>query len=126
MASRKISYTERDFEGLRQDLVNYTKQYYPELIDNFNDASLYSVLVDLNAAIGDNLHYHIDRSIQETVLLYAQQKSSIYNIARTYGLKIPGNRASVAMVDFSIVVPAFGDAEDSRYLGVIRSGSQFN
>ena len=55
MASRKISYTERDFEGLRQDFVNYTKQYYPELIDNFNDAAVYSVLMDLNAAIGDNL-----------------------------------------------------------------------
>ena len=125
MANRKISYTERDFEGLRQDLINFTQQYYPELIDNFNDASVYSVFLDLNAAIGDNLHYHIDRSIQETVLQYAQQKSSIYNIARTYGLKIPGNRPSIALVDVSITVPAFGDQEDSRYLGVIRSGSQF-
>jgi hypothetical protein len=125
MADRKISYTERDFEGLRQELINYTKQYYPDLINNFNDASLFSVLMDLNAAIGDNLHYHIDRSIQETVLSYAQQKSSIYNIARTYGLKIPGNRPSVAMLDISIVVPAYGDAEDSRYLGTIRSGAQF-
>ena len=63
MASKKISYTERDFEGLRQDLVNYTRQYYPELIDNFNDAAVYSVLMDLNAAIGDNLNYHIDRKL---------------------------------------------------------------
>ena len=124
MASKKISYTERDFEGLRQDLVNYTRQYYPELIDNFNDAAVYSVLMDLNAAIGDNLNYHIDRSIQETVLQYAQQRSSIFNIARTYGLKIPGNRPSVSIVDFSITVPAFGDQEDSRYLGILRAGSQ--
>lgn len=125
MANRKISYTDRDFEGLRSELINFTKQYYPQLIDNFNDASVYSVLLDLNAAIGDNLHYHMDRSIQETVLQYAQQKSSIFNIARTYGLKIPGNRPSVAIIDVSITVPAYGDREDSRYLGIIRSGSQF-
>jgi hypothetical protein len=125
MANRKISYTDRDFEGLRQDLINFTRQYYPELIDNFNDASVYSVFLDLNAAIGDNLHYHIDRSVQETVLQYAQQKSSIFNIARTYGLKIPGNRPSISLIDVSITVPAFGDQEDSRYLGVIRAGSQF-
>lgn len=125
MANRKISYTERDFEGLREDLINFTRQYYPDLIDNFNDASVFSVFLDLNAAIGDNLHYHIDRSIQETVLQYAQQKSSIYNIARTYGLKIPGNRPSISLLDVSITVPAFGDQEDSRYLGVIRAGSQF-
>jgi hypothetical protein len=124
MAENRISYTDRDFESLRQDLVNYTRQYYPELIDNFNDASVFSVFMDLNAAIGDNLHYHIDRSIQETVLQYAQQRSSIFNIARTYGLKIPGNRPSVALVDFSITVPAFGDQEDTRYLGVLRAGSQ--
>lgn len=125
MANRKISYTERDFEGLRQDLINFTEQYYPDLISNFNDASVFSVFLDLNAAIGDNLHYHIDRSIQETVLQYAQQKSSIFNIARTYGLKIPGNRPSVTILDVSITVPAYGDQEDTRYLGVIRAGSQF-
>jgi hypothetical protein len=80
--------------------------------------------LDLNAAVADNLHYHIDRSIQETVLQYAQQRSSIYNIARTYGLKIPGQRPSIALIDFSITVPAFGDKEDERYLGILRRGSQ--
>jgi hypothetical protein len=66
----------------------------------------------------------MDRSIQETVLQYAQQRSSIFNIARTYGLKIPGNRPSVSLCDFSITVPAFGDQEDTRYLGILRAGSQ--
>ena len=126
MANNKINYTDRDFESLRDGLINYTKQYYPELIQNFNDASVFSVLMDLNAAVADNLHYHIDRSIQETVLQYAQQKSSIFNIARTYGLKIPGYRPSVAVVDVSITVPPLGDAEDYRYLGILRAGSQFN
>ena len=124
--AKKISYTERDFEGIRRELINFTQQYYPELIQNFNDASVYSVLMDLNAAIGDNLHFHIDRSIQETVLQYAQQRSSIFNIARTYGLKIPGYRPSVAILDISITVPPFGDSEDTRYLGILRSGAQFN
>jgi hypothetical protein len=126
MANQKINYTTRDFQGIRQDLINYTKQYYPELVQNFNDASVFSVLMDLNAAVADNLHFHIDRSIQETVLQYAQQRSSIYNIARTYGLKIPGYRPSVAVVDISVVVPPLGDSEDFRYLGILRAGSQFN
>ena len=126
MANNKINYTDRDFEAIRQGLIDYTKQYYPELVQNFNDASVFSVLMDLNAAVADNLHFHIDRSIQETVLQYAQQKSSIFNIARTYGLKIPGYRPSVSVVDISITVPPFGDAEDFRYLGVLRAASQFN
>jgi len=124
MANRKISYTSRDFQSIRTELLNYVRTYYPELIQDFNDASVFSVFLDLNAAVADNLHYHIDRSIQETVLQYAQQRSSIYNIARTYGLKLPGQRPSVALVDFSITVPAFGDKEDERYLGILTRGSQ--
>lgn len=124
MANKKISYTTRDFQGIRTELINFTKTYYPELIQNFNDASIFSALMDLNAAVTDNLQYQIDRSIQETVLQYAQQRSSIYNIARTYGLKIPGQRPSVALVDFSITVPALGDKEDLSYCGILRKGSQ--
>ncbi len=124
MANNRISYTVRDYEGIRIELQNYVRTYYPELIQDFNDASVFSVFLDLNAAVADNLHYHIDRSIQETVLQYAQQRSSIYNIARTYGLKIPGQRPSVSLVDFSITVPAFGDKEDERYLGILNRGSQ--
>jgi hypothetical protein len=124
MAERKISYTTRDFAGIRTELINFVRTYYPDTIDNFNDASIFSVFLDLNAAVADNLHFHIDRSIQETVLQYAQQRSSIFNIARTYGLKIPGQRPSVSIVDFSITVPAFGDKEDLRYCGILRRGSQ--
>jgi hypothetical protein len=81
--------------------------------------------MDLNAAVTDNLHYHIDRSIQETVLEFAKQRSSIYNIARTYGLKIPGNRPSIAVCDISINVPVFGDRPNPDYMGVLKAGSQF-
>jgi hypothetical protein len=126
MANKKISYTTRDFASIRTELINFTRTYYPDVIDNFNDASVFSALLDLNAAVTDNLQFNIDRSIQETVLQYAQQKSSIYNIARTYGLKIPGQRPSVALVDFSIIVDAFGDAPDLRYCGILRRGSQVN
>jgi hypothetical protein len=126
MATGKIPYTVRDYDGIRAELLTYVRTYYPDLIQDFSDASVFSVFLDLNAAVADNLHYHIDRSIQETVLQYAQQRSSIYNIARTYGLKIPNLKPSVSLVDFSITVPAFGDKEDERYLGVLLRGSQIN
>jgi len=122
--SKKISYATRDFSGLRQELVNLTKQYYPDLVKNTNDASIYSVLLDLNAAVADNLHFHIDRVWQETMLDFAQQRQSLFHIAKTYGIRLPGNRPSVALCDFTINVPVRGDKEDERYLGTIKSGAQ--
>ncbi len=122
--SKKISYATRDFAGLREELVNLTKQYYPDLVKNTNDASIFSVLLDLNAAVTDNLHFHIDRVWQETILDFAQQRQSLFHIAKTYGLRIPGNRPSVALCDFSINVPVSGDKEKTEYLGLLRAGAQ--
>jgi len=124
--SKKISYATRDFAGLREELVNLTTQYYPDLVKNTNDASIFSVLLDLNAAVADNLHFHIDRVWQETMLDFAQQRQSLFHIAKTYGIKIPGNRPSVALCDFSINVPVRGDKEDERYLGIMRAGTQIS
>jgi hypothetical protein len=124
--AKKISYATRDFAGLRDELVNLTNQYYPDLIKNTNDASIFSVLLDLNAAVADNLHFHIDRVWQETTLDFAQQRQSLFHIAKTYGLRIPGNRPSVALCDFSINVPVSGDKEDERYLGILKAGAQIS
>jgi len=121
---KQISYGVRDFAGLRDELVKLTKEYYPDLVSNFNDASIYSVLLDLNAAVSDNLHFHIDRVWQETMLDFAQERNSLFHIAKTYGIKLPGARPSVGLCDFSINVPVYKDKEDERYEGILKAGAQ--
>lgn len=123
--ARQINYSKRDFASLKTEQINYIRQYYPNIFEDYNDASVLSVFLDLNAAIADNLHFHIDRALQETVLDYAQERQSLFNIAKTYGLKLPGKSASIAVCEFSIQVPVRGDAEDKRYLPVMYAGSQF-
>lgn len=123
--AKQINYSKRDFSSLKTEQINFIQQYYPGLVQNFNDASVLSVLLDLNAAIADNLHFHIDRALQETVLDYAQERQSLFNIAKTYGLKLPSRSASVAVCEFSVQVPVRGDAEDRNYLPIMYAGSQF-
>ncbi len=123
--AKQINYSKRDFSSLKTEQINFIRQYYPGLVQNFNDASVLSVLLDLNAAIADNLHFHIDRALQETVLDYAQERQSLFNIAKTYGLKLPSRSASVAVCEFSVQVPVRGDAEDRNYLPIMYAGSQF-
>lgn len=120
-----INYSQRDFASLKQAQIDYIKQYYPGIVQNYNDASILSVFLDLNAAISDNLQFNIDRSLQETVLDYAQERQSLYNIAKTYGLKLPSSSASVTVANVSVQVPVRGDQEDVRYLPILYAGSQF-
>jgi len=119
-----INYTSRNFSDIRTDLVNMVKQFYPDIFNDFNDASVGMMLLELNAAVGDMLSFNTDRVFQETQIDYAQQRQSILSLARTFGLKIPGKRPSVTIVDFSVTIPPFGDTFDVSYAPIIRSGAQ--
>jgi len=61
---------------------------------------------------------------QETQIDFAQQTKSVLSMARTLGLKIPGNRPSLTIVDFSVTVPVLGDSFDISYAPIINAGSQ--
>ena len=124
--AQKIPYFARNFADFRIELINYIRQYYPETLADFNDASVGSMLIDLNAAIGDNLAFYTDNRFNETQINFAQERASILSMARTFGLKIPGKRPSVTIADFSVIVPVFGDTFDISYAPLIRRGAQIS
>jgi len=121
---KKINYYARNFADVRTELINFIKLYYPDIFSDFNDASVGMMLLELNAAVADMLSYNTDRMFNETQLDYAQERKNVLAIARTLGLKVPGLRPSVTLVDFSVTVPVFGDTWDIRYAPNIRYGSQ--
>jgi hypothetical protein len=122
--AKKINYGSRNFAAIRTDLINYVRQYYPEILNDFSDASIGSLFIELMAGVGDNLSYHTDKMFNETQLDFAQERRSILSMARTFGLKIPGKRPSISIVDFSVTVPVLGDSFDLSYAPLIRRGAQ--
>lgn len=122
--TKKINYYSRNFADIRGELIDFIRLYYPDLYSDFNDASVGTMLLELNAAVGDMLSYHTDRMFTETQLDYAQERKNVMAIARTLGLKIPGLRPSVTLVDFAVTIPVRGDSWDIRYAPLIRYGSQ--
>ena len=105
MAEKKIDYLERDFNSIKDELLKFSKKYYPEMSDTYNDSSVGSWLIDLMSAVGDDLSYHTDRMYQENFINSANLKSSVLNNARMNGVKIPGPKASVCEVEISCVIP---------------------
>lgn len=124
--AKKINYNSRNFADVRQELISFVKQYYPDIFNDFNDASVGMMLLELNAAVGDMLSFHTDRMFQETQIDFAQERNSILSMARTFGLKVPGKRPSVTIADFSVTVPVLGDTYDISYAPVIRRGAQIS
>lgn len=119
-----IRYGSRTFGEIRADLIALIRQTYPEVLSDFTDSSVGAMLIDLNAGVGNNLAINTDRAFQETQLEYAQQKSSILNIAKNMGFNIPARRPSVTVVDISVTVPVLGDRPDPSYYPILAAGAQ--
>ena len=89
MATKKINYSSRNFADIRSELIDFVKQYYPDIFNDFNDASVGMMLLELNAAVGDMLSFNTDRTFQETQIDFAQERKSMLSMARTFGFKGP-------------------------------------
>lgn len=134
MSEKKISYLDRTFEDYRNSLYNYIKQYYPEIAETMDDASIGSWIIDIVAATSDNLSYHIDRVFNETHIDSASAKSSVYAMARNNGFKIPGPKPSVAEVELSCELPVYTSKNNKNsslgmpnyaYAPIFKKGTSF-
>ena len=102
---KKINYLSRDFASIKEELIKFSNQYYPEVSDDFADSSVGAWFIDLVSAVGDDLSYHTDRMFQETNINSASLKSTLLNLARANGVKVPGPKASMCEVELSCVLP---------------------
>ena len=117
----RISYLNRTYVDYKDALIEMAERYYPDLSNSFRDASIASWQIDMTADIADNLSYHIDRVFQETNINSAQEKASLYAIARNNGVKIPGPKGAIAEVRITVQLKDY-DSEGP----VIKRGTKFS
>lgn len=123
MANQKINYLARSFDDVKDELVKFSNKYYPELADDFNDSSIGAWFIDLVSDVADSLNYHIDRVYQETNVNSANLRSTLLNIARTNGIKIPGAKSSMCEIELSCELPVKGDIPDYDYAPIVQRTS---
>lgn len=135
MSDKKISYLSRNFEDYKESLRDFTKKYYPDIADSLNDASIGSWLIDMLAAVSDNLSYHIDRTYNETCVDSAQERGSLYALARSNGFKIPGPKGAMTEVKFSCFLPVYSEYVNNEntsntpnwhYAPIIKKGTKLS
>jgi hypothetical protein len=120
----RISFNNRTYTEIKTELISLIRNYYPEILQDFSDSSVGTMLIDLNAAVANNLSVNTDRAFQETQLEYAQQRASVLEIAKNLGFNIPNTRPSITVVDFTVTVPVKGDSPDEDYFPQLLPGSQ--
>lgn len=122
-----IDYTSRDFQSIKNSLVEYTKRYYPDTYQDFNEAGFGSLMLDTVAYAGDMLSFYLDYQVNESFLETANETNNVIKLAKQIGYKQQGPATAAGVASFYIFVPATinGMAPDESYIPVLRKNSSF-
>jgi hypothetical protein len=123
---KKISYLNRTYADYKEALIAMSEKYYPDLAASFDDASIAAWQIDVAADIADNLSYHIDRVYQETNIDSAQEKASLYAIARNNGFKIPGPKGAMAEMKITVTLPISNSEPNYGVAPIVKRGTRFS
>lgn len=123
---KDFNYLSRDFTGFRQNIIDFTKQYFPDTYNDFNETSPGMMFIETSAMVGDILSYYTDHALRENMLQYAQEKSNVILQSRALGYKAKASVPSTVELDVFCVLPAVGSGTstlpDMRYAPVVQDG----
>ena len=122
---RQRRYLNKDFDGLRNDLLQYARTYFPNNVQDFSEASLGGLLLDLAAYVGDVQSFYLDHQYFETFPETSSEVDNIQRHLRKAGVPIVGAAPAVATVNFFIKVPSTGNGTQvlAEALPIIKSGT---
>jgi hypothetical protein len=85
--NKSISYVGKDFATLKQNLIEFTKTYFPNTYSDFNESSPGMVFIEQAAAIGDMLSFYQDTQLKESMLSHATERKNVISLAQSMGYK---------------------------------------
>ena len=122
-----IKYTSRDYDSIKNDLIEHAKRFYPDQWKDFSQSTINSLLIDSVAYVGDVLSFYLDYAVNESFLETSIEYDNIRKHARALGYKYSGSPNSYGIVSLYCLVPSNGNgtAPDNSYLPIIGRGTQF-
>ena len=126
---RQRNYLAKDFDGLKNVIVNYAQQYYPNTLTDFSENSLGGLLLDMAAYVGDNMSFYLDHQFNELDPTTVIETKNLQRLLISSGVKARGASPSIVKCTFLIEVPTNGNVPytiPTNLLPIIRAGSVFS
>lgn len=103
---REIKYINKDFTDFRSQLIEFTKNYFPNTYNDFTPTSPGMMFMEMAAYVGDVLSFYQDMQLQETYLQYAKNPANLYNLAYMMGYRPKTTTVAEAEIEVSHLVTA--------------------
>lgn len=106
MADNKVSYLNKTFSDFKNNLLNYTKTYFPNTYNDFSDANPGALFIDLASYVGDVSSFYLDTQVQENFLLYAKERENLFALSYGLGYRPKVSYAANVIIDIYQLIPA--------------------
>lgn len=129
MESKKdIVYTGRDFSSFKKNLIDFTKQYFPNTYTDFNESDPGMLFMEMAAYVGDVLSFYTDSNIKESLLPQATERGNIFDLSYALGYKPLNAVPAHVKLDVFQLLPALTVGSESypdyTYALTIKPGMQ--
>ena len=129
---KEVKYLNKDFSSFKANLVEFAKVYFPDNYNDFNEASPGMMFMEMASYVGDVLSYYIDNQFKESMLAFAEETKTVYNMAQSLGYKPRLATPASVNIDLFQTVPAkssgtgasYTTEPDLRYALNIKAGLQ--
>ncbi len=123
---KDISYLGKDFNQFRKNLIDFSRQYFPQTYTDFSPASPGMLFIEMAAYVGDVLSFYSDVNLRESFLEQAAEQANIYDLSKNLGYRPKTATPAHVKLDVFQVIPASGSganvAPDFNYALSIKSG----
>ena len=103
-----IKYFDKDFSTLKSDLINYARTYFKNNYMDFSPSAPGNMFIEMAAYVGDVLSFYTDTQLQETLLLYAQERKNIIALAYALGYRPKVTSTATVTLDIFQLIPSDG------------------
>lgn len=128
LVQKDVSLIGKDFGELRKNLIDFSKNYFPNTYNDFNESSPGMMFIEMASYVGDVLSFYTDTQLRESLLTNAEEKANLFNLATAYGYKPKNVVPASVTLDVFQLVPAIGSGDEVRpdydYALRISSGMQ--
>ena len=111
---KDVKYLNKDFNQFRKNLIEFTKQYFPNQYTDFNESSPGMLFVELAAYVGDVLSFYTDTNLKESILSQAQERGNIINLANMLGYKPMNSVSAQVKLNVFQLIPAKGSGVNNK------------
>ena len=112
---KEVRYLNKDFTSFKDNLIEFSKVYFPNTYNDFNESSPAMIFIEMASYVGDVLSYYIDNQFKESLLAFAEEKKTVYNMAQAFGYKPKLATPATTNLDVFQTVPASTSGTGTNY-----------